>query len=226
MHPWLTENECLQLHIFLLRHAVAQVKAFRYPFLERAVFLTSFHEGILKELAKWTGKARFSVHYQKGLDLGERLADAVELKFRQGFRKVVIIGTDCPLIGRGELRSALAALNHHEVVLGPAEDGGYYLIGFSVPKTFLFRGIQWGTGNVFQETIALLKAHSVSWAELPFSIDLDTFQDLKNFYARVGKHPVLNKAKNFRELHQLIEQLIEKQMIQEEETSVSKSPIL
>ena len=210
MQPWLTETECLQLHIYLLRHAIAQVKEFKYPSLERALFLTSYQNGILQELTKWTGKARFSVHCQKGLDLGERLADAVELKFRQGFRKVVIIGTDCPLIGQREFRLALAALNQHEVVLGPAEDGGYCLIGFSAPKKFLFRGIHWGTGNVLQETIALLNAHSVSWRKLHSSIDLDTFQDLKNFQARVGNPAVPNKGKNFDELHKLIGQLVEK----------------
>jgi rSAM/selenodomain-associated transferase 1 len=210
MEPWLTKTGSLQLHVHLLRHAVYQVKKLQYPSLERAIFLTSFKKKFLEELTKWTGSAGFSVHCQKGLDLGERLAGAVELKFRQGFRKVVIIGTDCPLIGPREFHLALEALNNHEVVLGPAEDGGYYLIGFSAPKTFLFRGIHWGTVNVFQETIALLKSNSVSWMELPSSIDLDTYQDLRNFLARVGSHPQPNQAKSFRELHQCIMQLIQK----------------
>jgi rSAM/selenodomain-associated transferase 1 len=169
-----------------------------------------FRERFLEELMKWTGKVRFSIHFQKGLDLGQRLAGALELKFSQGFRKVVIIGTDCPLIGPREFDLALEALNDHDVVLGPAEDGGYYLIGFSAPKTYLFHGIQWGTVKVFDETIALLKAHSVSWWELPSSLDLDTFQDLRNFYNRVGRHPLSNRGKEFRELHQYIRKLIEK----------------
>jgi len=210
MEPWLTKTGCLQLHLHLLKHAVYQVKNFQYPSLERAIFLTSFKKKLLEELAKWTGSVSFSVHYQKGLDLGERLAGAVELKFRQGFRKVMIIGTDCPLTGPREFHSALEALNNHEVVLGPTEDGGYYLIGFSAPKTFLFKGIHWGTANVFQETIALLKANSVSWLELPSSIDLDTYQDLQNFLARVGSHPLPNQGKSFRELHQYITQLLQK----------------
>jgi len=210
MQPPLTKTECVQLHVSLLRNTVSQLKTFRYPLLERAVFLTSPKKSFLEELTKWARGARFSIHCQNGHDLGERLADAVELKFRQGFRKVVIIGTDSPLIGPREFHLALEALDNHEVVLGPAEDGGYYLIGFSVPKTFLFRGIQWGTVKVFQETIALLKAHSVSWWELPSSLDLDTFQDLRNFHARVDNDRAKRRGRNFRELHHLIGQLIGK----------------
>ena len=122
VQPRLTKTEYLQLHVYLLRHAIYQLRAFQYPLLERAVFLTSPKKSFLDELAKWTGRARFSIHYQKGHDLGERLADAVELEFSQGFRKVVIVGTDSPLIGPREFHSALEALNTHEVVLGPVED--------------------------------------------------------------------------------------------------------
>lgn len=208
MHPWLTKTECLGLHINLLRHAVSQVRNFRYPSLERAVFLTSYKKKFLAELNQWTQKSRFFIHYQKGLDLGERLSGAVELKFRQGFRKVVIIGTDCPLIGPKEFHSALEALNSHEVVLGPAEDGGYYLIGLSAPKLFLFQGIHWGSSIVFQETCELLKAHSVSWWGLPPNTDLDTFQDLQNFHARVIARPIPIRTRSFRELHQYIRQIM------------------
>ncbi len=210
MQPRLTGTECLQLHNYLLRHVISQLKAFQYPLLERAVFLTSPKKSFIEELAEWTGSTCFSIHYQKGHDLGERLANAVELKFRQGFRKVMIIGTDSPLIGPREFHSALEALNNYEVVLGPVEDGGYCLIGFSAPKTFLFRGIHWGTAKVFQETIALLKAHSVSWWELPPSLDLDRFQDLKKLHARVGNDWAKRKDGNFQELLQLIRQLIGK----------------
>lgn len=210
MQPRLTKTECLQLHIYLLRHVISQLKAFQSPLLERAVFLTSPKKSFLGELTKWTGGTRYSIHYQKGHDLGERLADAVELKFRQGFRKVVIIGTDSPLIGPREFHLALEALNNQEVVLGPAEDGGYYLIGLSAPKTFLFRGIHWGTEKVFHETITLMKAHSVSWGELPPSLDLDTFQDLRDFLARVGNESAQGGDVNFQELLQLTRRLIGK----------------
>jgi uncharacterized protein len=210
MQPQLTKTECLQLHVDLLRNAISQLDAFQYPLLERAVFLTSPKKSFIEELKKWTGRTRFSIHYQKGHNLGERLANAVELKFRQGFRRVVIIGTDSPLIGPREFHLALEALNNHEVVLGPVEDGGYYLIGFSAPKTFLFRGIHWGTVKVFRETIALLKAHSVSWWELPQSLDLDTFEDLRNFHARIGNDWAKRRGENFQELLKLIRQLIGK----------------
>src|SRR3990172_2353787 len=179
MLPWLTESECLELHALLLKHAIVRVKKFNYPALERNIFLTSFEDGIIREIAKWTGRTRFSIQYQRGCDLGERLAEAMELKFRQGFQKVVIIGTDSPLIGDKEFRLALEVLNRHEVVLGPAEDGGYYLIGVSSSKPFLFRGIDWGTGKVFKQTVSSLNVHCVSWGELPLSFDLDTFQDLR-----------------------------------------------
>ena len=116
------ENRVLATSRFPSRTSISQLRTFRYPLLERAVFLTFPKKSFLDEMAKWTGGARFSIHCQKGHDLGERLADAVELEFSQGFRKVVIVGTDSPLIGPREFHSALEALDNHEVVPGPVED--------------------------------------------------------------------------------------------------------
>jgi rSAM/selenodomain-associated transferase 1 len=210
MLPLLTEFECLKLHIVLLRHAIERVKSFDYPSLERNIFITPFEEPAAREIAKWIGRTRFSIHSQKGSDLGERLSNAMDLKFKQGFEKVVIIGIDSPLIGGDEFRMAFELLQCHEAVLGPANDGGYYLLGLTSPKPFLFRGIDWGTEIVFHQTVASLRMHSVPWGELPLAFDLDTFQDLQKFLDQAGGYQSPKAAETFDELRKYIRHLVGK----------------
>jgi rSAM/selenodomain-associated transferase 1 len=87
-------------------------------------------------------------------DLGDRLRRAVQTAFDESARRVVVIGTDCPLLGRQQLTAAFVALTDHDVVLGPAQDGGYYLIGLNRPCPELFADIPWGGPLVLRRTVA------------------------------------------------------------------------
>ena len=90
-------------------------------------------------------------------DLGARLARAAERVLAEG-QKVLLIGTDCPELGRDRLRAAAAALNSHDAVIHPAVDGGYALLGLSRFDSSIFSGIAWSTASVAADTIARIEA--------------------------------------------------------------------
>jgi len=111
-------------------------------------------------------------------DLGERMRRAIRHAFAESVEGVVVVGTDCPGLDRSVLAAALDALRAHDVVLGPATDGGYYLIGLRADQPNLFRGIDWGTDRVLAQTLArLLRARRTCHLLAPLS-DVDRPEDL------------------------------------------------
>ncbi len=127
----------------------------------------------------------FQKEIQEGNDLGERMQNAFKRlfadqagSFTAGYKKVVIIGTDCPGINKGILENAFLKLNHSDVVIGPATDGGYYLLGMKKIHSFLFEKIKWSTGAVFRQTIQLCNDNQLSYFLLPELSDVDEEKDL------------------------------------------------
>jgi len=117
------------------------------------------------------------VSEQQGADLGERMDNA----FRTGLASyggVILVGSDCPGIDADYLGRAAAALQSLDVVLGPAMDGGYVLIGARSVPAALFRGMPWGTGEVYAQTLAALRRSGLDWTELPPLTDIDRPEDL------------------------------------------------
>jgi uncharacterized protein len=123
------------------------------------------------------GVSRFLL--QAGGDLGKRLRAAFAKHFHEGVRRVVIIGSDCPGIDVGLTKEAFAALRRHDVVLGPAWDGGYYLIGMKQLHESLFQSITWSSSAVAQETAARAEAAGLSCHLLPMLRDVDTVADAR-----------------------------------------------
>lgn len=118
------------------------------------------------------------VHLQEGSDLGERLIDALEKVF-QRFSRVVVIGTDCPGLDVAYLDEALQCLSGGEqVVLGPAVDGGYVLLGMASFQPALLQGISWGSSQVLEQTLARVRQLELSCHLLPTLADIDCPEDL------------------------------------------------
>jgi len=115
---------------------------------------------------------------QVGEELGARMVHACEVAFGAGAQRVVIVGTDCPDLSAERASEAFRALTTHDVVLGPALDGGYYLIGLSQPRPSLFSGIDWGTERVLAQTVAAAQCEHLSIAQLERLADVDVPQDL------------------------------------------------
>lgn len=111
-------------------------------------------------------------------DLGVRLERAVSEAFQSGTKRVVIVGSDCPGLNPEILHKAFDGLTDHDLVLGPANDGGYYLIGLTRPLSPLFADIPWGTGAVFKRTYEVAKRSGLKQLILEPLDDIDRPEDL------------------------------------------------
>lgn len=110
-------------------------------------------------------------------DLGARIDRAVADAFNEGIEGVVVLGTDCPEFTLDDVAGAWNALREHEVVVGPAVDGGYWLIGMGCRQPELFTGIPWSTGQVFEVTMERARAAGLRVATLRSLRDVDTLED-------------------------------------------------
>ncbi len=125
---------------------------------------------------------RLRVGLQGRGDLGARLRRAFGQLWAQGIERVVIIGSDSPTLPRRRLLVALAALRRADAVLGPARDGGFYLIGLGKPHgrgVQLFRSVDWGTARAFQQTLRQLRGAGLRVRLLPIDSDVDRPEDLR-----------------------------------------------
>jgi rSAM/selenodomain-associated transferase 1 len=119
----------------------------------------------------------------RACDLGERLARAFDDLLVAPGDRAVILGADCPALDSDTLREAFAALAKHDAVLGPARDGGYYLIGLRRRSPDLFRDIEWSTARVLDQTVARAAQAGVTVQRLAALDDLDTPEDLLRWIA-------------------------------------------
>ena len=115
---------------------------------------------------------------QQGADLGARMHSAVSAAARQGLQPVVILGTDSPTFPWKAVVQAFVLLQTHDVVLGPAEDGGYWCVGLREPQALLFEDIRWSTETVFAQTLAKAQRLGLTVATVAPWYDTDTPGDL------------------------------------------------
>jgi rSAM/selenodomain-associated transferase 1 len=139
-----------------------------------------------------------SLRAQAEGDLGERMADAFVRAFGRGARRVVIVGSDVPGVSRETALRALAALDAADLVLGPAEDGGYYLIALREPHPELVRGVDWGTSAVLAQTLERATSARLGVRQLEPLHDVDTLADLRAVWPRLeprlATRPELRRA--------------------------------
>ena len=115
---------------------------------------------------------------QSGNDLGEKMNNAFAQLFKSGYTRVVIVGTDCPGINENILEKAFGELNNSDVVIGPATDGGYYLLGMKEMHNDLFEKIAWSTAIVLHSTIERCNTNNLSYSLLKALSDVDEEADL------------------------------------------------
>ena len=115
---------------------------------------------------------------QNGKDLGERMNNAFASTFKNGYDRIVIIGTDCPALNAEIIMNAFACLDKYDVVIGPAEDGGYYLLGLKQLCSEVFENIPWSTSTVFDDTTRKCAALQLTYGLLPVLNDIDEENDL------------------------------------------------
>jgi uncharacterized protein len=126
--------------------------------------------------------AAFKKAVQSGADLGERMENAFSDVLNNSYRKVLIIGTDCPGISPEIIQSAFNRLTDTDVVIGPAADGGYYLLGMKALHSSLFDNIKWSTSSVLQTTVERCMQNNLRYQLLEELNDIDEEKDLVHFY--------------------------------------------
>lgn len=138
-----------------------------------------FSEAVVN--TKWKGVYKT---VQKGNNLGERMQNAFKKGFENGYERIILIGSDLPDINQHHLKEGLNSLQEHEVVFGPAEDGGYYLIGLTKMHDFIFENKPWSQSNLLEETMNELTQKGIKFSTLVTLNDIDTYEDLvaSNFY--------------------------------------------
>ena len=126
---------------------------------------------------KWPNQKKF---IQQGIDLGERMQNAFKNGFELGYQNIIGIGSDLPDLNAEIINHGFEKLNENDTVFGPAEDGGYYLIGMNKLLRFVFENKQWSTNDLLFVTKNELQEANYSIAELTTLNDIDTLDDLKS----------------------------------------------
>ncbi|MEH2075318.1 MAG: TIGR04282 family arsenosugar biosynthesis glycosyltransferase [Nostoc sp.] len=159
----------------MTEHTIFQVQE-----LQKKIALSMevrFAGGNLQLMQDWLGLDLVYQSQGEG-DLGSRMARSLFDAFESGADKVIIIGTDCPGVNAQILTTAFEELHTFDLVLGPALDGGYYLIGLCQPIPELFANIEWGTAQVFQKTLEIARNINLSHVNLSPLADIDRPEDL------------------------------------------------
>jgi len=170
----------------LVAQMLSTVKEGSFP-----LYICFFPKNAQKPIKNWLGR-EYRYIPQNGKDLGERMRNGFIDGFAMGYKRVVLIGSDIPDLPMKSIEEAFKSLKEMDAVIGPAYDGGYYLIGFK-DKTFspqVFEGIAWETKNVFDETMKKLKRFRRTVHTLPYQRDIDTVEDLKHLKDKIfSNHP-------------------------------------
>lgn len=165
------EEAALAIYLKLLSHTHEIVDSLAY---DKAVYYSKF----VDTEDYWENK-HYKKHLQKGKNLGERMNNAITDSFNAGYDSVCLIGTDIYELTTEVIKNAFSKLDSHDVVIGPAKDGGYYLIGMKKPHPEIFELAQWSTPNVFSETVKLIEKQKLSYDLTRLLNDIDNVEDLK-----------------------------------------------
>lgn len=169
------------------------------------LYIHYWPENALREMRLWLGK---DLNYvpQRGADLGEKLKNAFTDSFRQDYQKVSIIGSDLPTIAEKDIVEAFEKLDSFDVVLGPAKDGGYYLVALKELHPQLFEKVEWSTEYVLKQTLLRITRQDLSVYQMGRQRDIDTYKDviylwnkiMENENKLIGKIP--NTIKVFKQI--------------------------
>ncbi|MBS4030115.1 MAG: TIGR04282 family arsenosugar biosynthesis glycosyltransferase [Clostridiales bacterium] len=146
-----------------------------------------FDGGDEKRMRAWLGENLQYKHQDQG-DLGEKLQGAFADAFHRHKGCVAAVGCDCPDLTAGHIQDAFSRLSECDVVLGPAVDGGYYLIGMRTLQASLFNNIDWGSEHVLQQTLSIAKKLGLKVGLLEKLTDVDRPEDLFAWIRRKNKY--------------------------------------
>lgn len=165
-------EHALLIYQKLLDHTISVTKELN---IDKMVY---YSDSIVKK-DPWNNNI-YQKKLQCGKNLGDRMKNAFKSSFAAGYEKVVIIGTDCFDLNETLINKAFETLKAYEIAIGPAEDGGYYLLGMKNFYPSLFENIEWSTDKVLKQTFAVTEQLNKTVFLLPELSDIDNEKDLKN----------------------------------------------
>ncbi len=144
------------------------------------------------EITDWLGGEAGTFIPQRGRDIGERMAGALAEAYAAGATKAVLVGSDIPALTGTHIRSAINGLSRFDAVIGPAADGGYYLIGFAADRfrREAFQGIPWSGPRVFERTLDRMAVLGLTVHRLPVLSDIDEPPDLHNLARAIRRREI------------------------------------
>ncbi|MTJ15112.1 glycosyltransferase [Anabaena sp. UHCC 0187] len=175
--PALGEIGAANLQKQMTEYTISQVRELAK--MTRVSVEVRFTGGDLEKMQNWLGNDLLYQFQGEG-DLGVRMERSLANAFSQNAEQVIIIGTDCPDLNSQILASAFEKLRVFDLVIGPAIDGGYYLIGLQQPIAELFANIHWGTAQVFAKTVEIAQTWHLSISYLQALADIDRPEDIEN----------------------------------------------
>lgn len=164
------DEAALEIYRFLLRHTASVTS--ELPVDKRVCYADAIWENDI-----WDPRI-YQKRLQRGNDLGQRMHLSFQEGFADGYRKVIIIGTDLYDLDQADLEEAFKYLDNADYVLGPARDGGYYLLGMKRPDELIFRNKSWGSDRVLSQTLEDLGDEKV--VLLPEKNDIDVLDDIRD----------------------------------------------
>jgi len=173
--PSLGIDKATKLHRYMLEQTVIKVSRLNDISCELHCAPDTDHD-FFNMLAE---KYAIKLVSQQGLDLGERMANAMEVSLKNS-SQCIIIGTDCPMMTPSYMQQAFAQLTDTDVVIGPAKDGGYVLIGCKVFNAQIFSQVSWSTTRVFKQTVKNINQLHLKYYKLNTLSDVDIDEDLNH----------------------------------------------
>ena len=194
--PALGTQGAAQLHQRMTEYAVKVARSIHGSNSEDDHGITVYCTGArLRDFRAWLGPD-LQYKTQASGDLGQRMEEAFKATFVAGSNHAIGIGTDVPEISSILLRQAYQNLDNHDIVLGPAADGGYYLIGMNTLHPELFVGVDWGTEHVYEQTRKICTHLDLRVAELPMLNDVDRPEDLNTLRNDPRFREIIEKDRN------------------------------
>ncbi len=172
LNPKLPQETVLKLYTRFLNDSIEKISRIS----DSDHFIAGFPEEDLSYFDGISQERGITIFSQSGNDLGDKMRNAFDDRFKEGYKKVVIIGSDSPSLPLENIQ--IAFRSEKDIVIGPSADSGYYLIGMNRKRTEVFDGVPWGSEMVLDETLKKIEKAKASLELLPVWYDVDEFQDL------------------------------------------------
>ncbi len=166
----LGDAKAYSIYLLLSEHTRSITEKLSMP---KALYYSDF----IDDNDSWLDE-KYQKHLQQGHDLGERMINAFRDGFKNGYKSICIIGTDCLELTPPVINEGFRKLHIHDIVIGPAHDGGYYLLGMNYLHPALFQNKSWSTSSVLTETLHDIKLQGLTYWQLDTLNDVDEEKDL------------------------------------------------